>query len=299
VKRSTAVVAVLLASLAGCMFTPAVSPAPSAPSASPTSAAPGIPRAARNISLGEVKVLEVIGDSVSLGVNACAQPGPCPDSAWAGGSDPAVDSIASRLANVSGAAPEVLLGAKDGGDVAEAVRRIGLPTAKDPDLVTILVGANDVCAPSTTEMTSVADFRRDFAAMLAALHTNAPGALALVLSVPDLNQIWELGKDNPRAISQWSRFPGCRNLLREPTWATPPNVEASRAAAAERVVEFNQVVAEVCAAAENCISDGGALYKHPLSAAEISPIDFFHPSVHGQRAIAELAWQVLTEQVKL
>jgi hypothetical protein len=57
-------------------------------------------------------------------------------------------------------------------------------------------------------------------------------------------------------------------------------------------------VAEVCAAAGNCISDGGALYDHKFSTAEISSTDFFHPSVQGQHVIADLAWRVLTAQVK-
>jgi lysophospholipase L1-like esterase len=297
VKRRALVTTVLLASLAGCTSALAPSPAPTAPGATATTHSPGIATAAPNISLSKVKVLGVIGDSISIGVNACDRPGPCPDSAWAGGSDPAVGSIASQLAVVSQATPRVLLAAKDGGNVTDAVGHMGTLAAKHPDLVTILVGSNDVCAANTAEMTSVADFRRNYTAMLAALRTHAPSALALALSLPDVNLIWELGKENPRAISLWSRFGGCRNLLGNPT-STDPEVEASRAAAAERVVEFNKVVAEVCAAAGNCISDGGALYQHQYSAAEISSIDFFHPSAQGQRAIAELAWQVLADQVK-
>ena len=49
----------------------------------------------------------------------------------------------------------------------------------------------------------------------------------------------------------------------------------------------------VCDAAERCIDDGGAVFAYEFSADEISAIDFFHPSVAGQRAIAEIAWDSL------
>ena len=35
------------------------------------------------------------------------------------------------------------------------------------------------------------------------------------------------------------------------------------------------------------------MFAYEFSADEISGIDFFHPSVAGQRAIAEIAWDSL------
>jgi lysophospholipase L1-like esterase len=296
VRRSVAAIAVLLAGLAGCTPESGAGPAPSGWTASAPTASPSTTGAPLS-SLKQVKVLGVIGDSISIGVNACGQPGPCPDRAWAGGSDPEVESIATRLADVSGTKPMVLRGAKDGGTVADASARMSELAAEKPDLVTVLVGANDVCAPSAAEMTSVAEFRKDYGAMLAKLRSQAPGALALALSIPDISQIWQVSKDNPQAVSLWSRFPGCRNLLSNPA-SDAPEAEAEREAAAERIVEFNQVVAELCRTAGNCISDGGAIYDHEYTAAEISSIDYFHPSAQGQRVIAEVAWRVLTDQVE-
>lgn len=242
--------------------------------------------------VGDVKLLAVIGDSISIAVNACGEPGACPDSSWVQGTDPAVNSIASRLHAQSGTQPTVINQARDGGDMADAVAGIGAVAAKKPDLVTILVGANDVCAPNASEMTSVDDFRTGLSTVLSELDAGAPDAAALVMSLPDLNQVWSLGKDNPRALALWSDFWGCRNLLRNPN-STDPQVEQSREAVADRAVEFNNVIADVCAAAPNCISDGGALYAHEFTVEQVSSIDFFHPSAAGQQAIAEIAWKAL------
>ncbi len=286
----------LIAALSGCVATPAPTTPSAAPSGPATSATPGSAAPTRTIT--KIEVLGVIGDSISLAVNACTQPGPCPEESWSGGDSPEVSSIASRLAKATGARPETVMAAKDGGDIADAAARIGQLAGREPDLVTILVGANDACAPNANEMTTVEDFRSKFSEVLVTLKSEAPDALALALSVPDLNQIWTLGRDNPKAAQLWSKFWGCRNLLRNPT-STAPQVEASRQAVADRVKEFNAVIAEECAASGNCISDNGALNEHRFTTAEVSSIDFFHPSSEGQRAIAGIAWTALTSQVEL
>lgn len=288
----------LLAVFAGCSGTPAP-PSPSAPSAAPTTPVASSPAPVEPTrTIAKVNVLGVVGDSISLAVNACDQAGPCPAQAWAGGEAPGVDSIATRLGEQFGTRPEVLIAAKDGGDVADAADRIGRLAAKKPDLVTILVGANDACAPNTSEMTEVDDFREQYADVLTQLADGAPDALALAMSVPDVNQIWELGRKDPGARQSWSKFWGCRNLLRDPT-SDAPQVVASREAVADRVRDYNEAIAEVCAAAKNCVSDEAALNEHDFTSDEVSALDFFHPSKAGQRAIAEIAWNALERQVKL
>ena len=62
---------------------------------------------------------------------------------------------------------------------------------------------------------------------------------------------------------------------------------------AARVDEFNAAIVRVCAAAQQCIDDGGAVFAYDFSSEEISGIDFFHPSIAGQRAIAAIAWDAL------
>ena len=68
---------------------------------------------------------------------------------------------------------------------------------------------------------------------------------------------------------------------------------ARRDAVAARVNEYNAAIERVCAGAERGIGDAGAVYDYRFTTDELSAIDYFHPSLAGQRAIAEIAWGAL------
>ena len=191
----------------------------------------------------EVTTLGILGDSMSLGVNACQEPGQCAQVSWSGGSDPAV-------------------------------------------------GGNDACKPTLEEMTPVGDYEAQLTELFGRLNAEAPDATILALSIPDLYRLWNIGRADPRAVQTWNSSPSCSNLLGD---ADDDSAEATarRDAVAARIDEFNAAIARVCAAAERCIDDGGAVFGYDFSAEEISSIDFFHPSVAGQRVIAQIAWEAL------
>ena len=240
----------------------------------------------------EVTTLGILGDSMSLGVNACQEPGQCAQVSWSGGSDPAVGSIALRLAAASGVEPQVVNAARDGGDVGDALDRVDEVIQAGPQLVTVLLGGNDACKPTLEEMTPVGDYEAQLTELFGRLNAEAPDATILALSIPDLYRLWDLGRADARAVQTWNSSPSCSNLLGD---ADDDSAEATarRDAVAARVDEFNAVIARVCAAAERCIDDGGAVFGYDFSAEEISSIDFFHPSVAGQRVIAQIAWEAL------
>ncbi|MET4157307.1 GDSL-type esterase/lipase family protein [Agromyces sp. PvR057] len=282
-KLLGAALAVLaIAALAGC-----------APSAA---APPDLTELEQPTGAPTVATLGILGDSVSLGVNACAEPGQCAKASWSGGSDPAVGSIAARLAAASGTEPNVVNAAKDGGDVEDALGLADEVVAAQPELVTVLLGGNDACAPTLGEMTSTADYEARLGQLLTRLNDDVPGATILVLSVPDLHHLWEIGRSDGGAVQAWNSSPSCKNLLGS---ADDDSAEANerRDAVAARVVEYNAVIQQVCAAAERCIDDEGAVYAYPFTTDEISSIDHFHPSITGQQVIAEIAWQALEKGV--
>ncbi len=264
--------------LAGCAS--AAAEAPDLEELVPPSAAP------------EVATLGILGDSVSLGVNACAEQGQCAAASWSGGTDPAVGSIAQRLAAASGVEPSVVNAAKDGGDVEDALGLVDEVLQADPQLVTVLLGGNDACAPSLDEMTSLADYEARLTELLGRLNTEAPDATILALSVPNLMHLWEIGHVNARAVQAWNSSPSCKNLLGSADDGSAEAV-ARRDAVAARVTEYNAAIERVCAAAARCIDDDGAVYAYDFSSDEISAIDFFHPSIAGQRVIAGIAWESL------
>ena len=56
-------------------------------------------------------------------------------------------------------------------------------------------------------------------------------------------------------------------------------------------VAFNQILAEGCHQyGANCRWDGGATYNYTFRASQVSVLDFFHPDLDGQAALARVTW---------
>jgi hypothetical protein len=64
----------------------------------------------------------------------------------------------------------------------------------------------------------------------------------------------------------------------------------ARAAIMSRLQEFNTVLSTECATYANCRYDGGALFAHQWTRAEVSTVDNLHPSVAGENMIATTLW---------
>ncbi|MGC5411873.1 GDSL-type esterase/lipase family protein, partial [Streptomyces sp. DT225] len=72
-----------------------------------------------------------------------------------------------------------------GARMAQLPEQMALAADDDPDLVTVMIGANDACRDSVRSMTPVADFRRSFETSLRELRAGAPKAQVYVSSVPE------------------------------------------------------------------------------------------------------------------
>ena len=278
---ATAAALALVAVLGACASTPT-------PPAVPVTEGP-VPA-----GIGDVERMLVLGDSISLGVNACGQQGRCGEAAWATGDDVAVASLATRIGVASGHAPDVDAMAGEGARIIDLVDNVPDIVADAPDLIAMLIGSNDACAPAISDMTSVEEFAASAEQLLVPLSTQLPGSVILVMSIPDLEQLWTIGHDDAAAVRAWSSSPACRSLLADPQ-STAAADQQRRAEVGERVREFNRVLAEACGSLPNCIDDGGAVAVYEFSTDEISSIDHFHPSAAGQQAIAGLAWTALEQ----
>jgi lysophospholipase L1-like esterase len=241
-----------------------------------------------------VTTLGVLGDSMSLGVNACGHSGVCEQASWAMGTDSEVDSLAARIGKVVGRAPKIANGAVNGGTVATMLTTAPRVIAAKPQLVVVLIGANDACRPSVDEMTPATQFQADYARLIDELGAALPTAHILALSVPDLNRLWQLGHGVAPVAAAWSKAPNCRSLLGNAASTAPADVER-RAAVGELVDQYDSAIQRVCAQHRNCIWDGGAVHSHGFTSDEISHVDFFHPSAAGQAQIARLAWAALAK----
>jgi lysophospholipase L1-like esterase len=233
--------------------------------------------------------LAALGDSITRGVGACDRVGECPEVSWATGTAVGLDSVAQRLGAQQGEALSVHNLAVSGATVGGLAPQVEAAAELGVDAVTVLVGANDACAASEQAMTPVERFAADFDEALEALVTALPGAQVYVVSIPDLGRLWEVGRDQPAALQVWERFGVCRTALGDAI-DDGPEAQGRRARVRERVLAYNAAMAQACAARATCAGDGGAVFDDAFPLDAVSPVDFFHPSAEGQRALAEVAW---------
>jgi lysophospholipase L1-like esterase len=59
------------------------------------------------------------------------------------------------------------------------------------------------------------------------------------------------------------------------------------------VLDFNAVLAQVCAEYPQCTTDGGAAFRSPVNVTELSTDDYWHPNIAGQATLAGLVWDTL------
>ncbi|UQX01040.1 SGNH/GDSL hydrolase family protein [Streptomyces sp. RerS4] len=233
-----------------------------------------------------------VGDSITRGFDACSVLADCPEVSWATGTDPTVRSLAARLIGEAEAPSRSWNLAVTGSRMADLPGQLAQAATYRPDLVTVMVGSNDACRPTASSMTPVEQFRADFERALRELRAASPTSQVYVSSVPDLQRLWEQGKDSPMVRQVW-KLGICQSMLAEPLAATT-GATARREQVRARVVEYNEVLREVCAKDELCRYDGGAVFQYPFAADQLSRWDWFHPGRDGQARLAELAHRQVT-----
>ncbi|RSS82069.1 SGNH/GDSL hydrolase family protein [Streptomyces sp. WAC06614] len=249
----------------------------------------GHPAPRWNTSPGSIAA---VGDSITRGFDACSVLADCPEASWATGTDPEVRSLASRLLGETQAATESWNYAVTGSRMADLPAQLAAAAQHRPDLVTVMVGSNDACRPTASAMTPVADFRAGFEQGLAALRAVSPKTQVYVSSVPDLQRLWQQGKDSPVGRQIW-KLGICQSMLAEPD-SVGPAATARREQVRARVVAYNEVLREVCAKDALCRYDGGAVFQFPFTPEQLSRWDWFHPGKNGQARLAELAHRQVT-----
>lgn len=233
-----------------------------------------------------------VGDSITRGFDACSVLADCPEVSWATGTDSAVRSLAMRLLGASGAASHSWNHAETGARMDRLPEQMTLAAEQKPDLVTVMIGANDACRDSAKLMTPVADFRASFQVSMRQLRSRAPKTQVYVSSVPDLKRLWSTGRDNPLGKQIW-KLGICKSMLGRADDMSAEAV-ARRTAVQERVVAYNEVLRDVCAKDRRCRYDGGAVFDYRFTGEQLSPWDWFHPGRNGQARLAEIAYRNVT-----
>jgi lysophospholipase L1-like esterase len=231
--------------------------------------------------------MAAIGDSISRGFDACCSLGEHPQNAWSTGSA-AADGVLSHYEHLLAVDPAIsghaFNDAVTGAVMADAPAQAARAVSQHADYVTILIGANDVCTSTVASMTPKAMFKARFDQTLRTLTTGLPNAHVYVSSIPNVYYLWKVLHTNPTAQLRWQLAGICRSLLS--TSATADD----RKAVLRRTKGDNAALAAVCARYAQCRYDGGAAFAYRFTPAQISTIDYFHPSLAGQAVLAGTSW---------
>ena len=233
--------------------------------------------------------MAALGDSITRAFAACERGGDCVEASWATGTAEDLDSHAQRLGIDDPA--DVANLAVSGARVAGLADQVRAAVGARPDYVTVLVGANDACAADEAGMTSVEEYAGTFREALDGLVRGLPEARVLVLSVPDLSRLWEVGREHPEVLRTWQSYGICSSMLADPE-DTGAEARDRRERVRARVQAYNTAMSAACGRhAPNCRSDGNAVFDTRFDLAEVSPVDYWHPSSRGQATLARVAWE--------
>jgi PKD repeat protein len=234
--------------------------------------------------------MAAVGDSITQAASSGGSLGTdYPQNSWSTGTNATVNSHYLRLLALNPAisgrnSNRSVSGAK----MADLNAQMQQVVALQPEYLTVLIGGNDVCTDTVAGMTSVSAFRSQFESAMATLGAGSPNTNVYVSSIPNVYHLWDLFKGNWWARFIWSVGSICQSLLANPTSTTQTDV-ARRAAVAQRNVDFNTQLAEVCAATTHCRWDGNAAYNTVFVSSDAAG-DYFHPSISGQGKLAAVSW---------
>ncbi|MGD3106324.1 SGNH/GDSL hydrolase family protein [Streptomyces sp. YGL11-2] len=236
--------------------------------------------------------IAALGDSITVGFDACTVLSECPEVSWATGTDPRVDSLARRLVKANPAAHSWNY-ARTGALMSDLPEQITEAAARRPELVTVLIGANDACRSDVRAMTSPDAFRAGFERSMKTLRRALPHTQVYVAAVPDLLRLWSEGRKNPLGKQVW-KLGICGSMLRDPDDLTKPAQER-RNGVRERVMAYNEALSEVCARDALCRFDR-SVFDYRFTERQLSTWDWFHPGARGQQQLAELAFRTITRR---
>ncbi|MEV0724590.1 SGNH/GDSL hydrolase family protein [Micromonospora purpureochromogenes] len=232
-----------------------------------------------------------LGDSITRGFNACGWYVDCTSRSFSTGDNSTVNSHYLRIRAVN---PSIqgrnLNDARSGAKSADMYGQAGTAVSQGVGYVTMLIGANDACTSSESTMTPVATYRANIDSALARLKAGLPNARVLLISIPDIQRLWSVGKGSGSARTAWSAFGICQSMLANPTSTAQADVDR-RTRVRQRVVDFNTQLAQACAAyGPNCDFDDNAVFNYPFALSQVSTWDYFHPNTSGQAVLASVSY---------
>lgn len=251
-----------------------------------------LPRGSRSAGTGDgfPSSMAALGDSITLGFGSCLFPSACPRNSWSTGNGTRINSHYRRIVKANPAMTGHAHNyAKGKATTANLVDQASSAATAKVEYVTILIGANDACHGTIDQMTSVATFRQRVEAALELLADRLPDTRVLVVSIPNVYRLWEVGHTSKAARTVWSAGI-CPALLANPTSTAPAEVDR-RARFRARIVAYNAQLVKACAAhRDQCRDDDGAAYRTRFTLDMLNVEDFFHPNTKGLNELARVTY---------
>ena len=233
--------------------------------------------------------IAAIGDSISQAFDDCCSFGAHPQDSWSTGDGFPANGVYSHYERIMAMYPAISGHAYNdsvsGARVADTLSQAQAAVAQQAQYVTILIGADDVCTGSISSMTTTAQFTASFQSTMSTLESGLPpGAHIFVSSIPNIYGLWSVLHGNPVAQTVWSVANICQSML------STANTDAQRQQVVTQEQADNAALSQVCGLYANCRWDGYATFDYQFSPADVSTLDYFHPSQMGQGVLAALTW---------
>jgi lysophospholipase L1-like esterase len=227
-----------------------------------------------------------LGDSITTGFNA-GGPLDQKKNSWAGGDNPnrLVTSHYQRLMDKFGGNVQSINLARAGAVTHELLDQIAnIPAGTIPDYVTIMIGANDLCANPADWNAAVTAIHADLKTVITKLIQLNESVKVLISSVPDMVRLREVGRAN-NCQPKWNRWNICSALL---------GAERSEGEVQEFGNRYASVHDYYAALADEFPAN--VKYNHNTREFDFEPkhlatLDCFHPSVEGQKELSRLNWE--------
>ena len=164
-----------------------------------------------------------------------------------------------------------------------------------PDYVTVLIGANDVCADITDHMTPTDTFHNRIEDVVGQILAKSPKTHVLVSSLPNIEKLRGVAKE--AKDFGWKPVKTCEDVWKIvklcPTITTLSDPEERRKVG-DRVNDYNNAMSDVV---EKMAKNYGDRVRYSKSTFDVQftaddlAIDCFHPNSSGQAKLSAATWK--------
>jgi lysophospholipase L1-like esterase len=206
-----------------------------------------------------------------------------PEHSFSVGYDPGdgVNSHYERIKAVnSGITGHVWNLAESGARADDLPGQAGQALTTGADYIVIQMGANDVCADSTSRMTPTATFLAYYDWALSILKAGLPDATILVTGIPRMSRVYDVGRGDFWCQLKWATFQWCNNVLR--------NGSMQRYQADARNIEYNNGLRAL--SEKYGVAFDNRPYSWQFERGNLSEVDCFHPDLSGQQGLADITY---------